>query len=397
MIKYIDNKKENGIKYDYQKIRKEYAKLGVPSEFFNPCHTPLAKAAWQVLLSQRSTGKTTNVLLLALVMYKLYGTQAHYCRYCDYEIAPKLCRTMYDVIIDNGYIAKLFDDKYNAIKYRARKWFLCKIDENGDEVAVDENYCTFMFAVQSASDLKSSHNAPAGDLIIYDEFIQQDVRARCDFVEFCDAVKTIFRDRLSGKIFLLANTIDKENQYFHELEIYERLSEMQIGDKITHTTERNTQIYVEIVGVAPVLKSRKKLFNKMFLGFKNSRLSGITGETTWSIKNYPHVPEDKYEIIFNKFYIEHNNKLVRLDFVLNDDKGLCCYVHFATKTYDDSIICVTKSPARGQEYYGIADTTKIGQLFKQLCTAHKVYFAANDVGSFVQNYLNQCKINIQFL
>ena len=395
-IKYLENNQVNGIDYDWKLIRKALKVMGIPKEYFNPSEIPWEKVSWIDLLSQRSTGKTTGILILGLVMYWLYGTVLHYCRGTEKEIAPKVSKSMYDVILDNKYIEILTDGEYNSLKYWSRKWYFCHVDENGEIDNVDEHNCTFMCSVDRAGDLKSSHNSPTGDLIVYDEHIPIGVRCYCDFVPFCDLCKTIFRDRVAGKIILLANTINKENQYFHELEIYERISEMDIGDNCIHTTDKGTNIYIEIVGTPRVLKSRKKLFNRKFLGFRNSQLSGITGETTWSIKNYPHIPDEEYENIYNKIYISHNNKLLRLDLVTNN-RGLCLYVHWASKLYDDSLICVPRTPVIPQEHYGIADDTSFGRLFKQLSQARKIYFASNDVGSFMQNYLNQCKINLPLM
>lgn len=396
-MNYIGDKPENGLFYDYHKIRKAYKKLGCPKEYYNPCTAPIEKVSWITEVSQRATGKTTGWLLWGLVMYWLYGTVTHYVRGAENEIAPKVSRDMYSVILDNNYIEILTDGKYNSITYKSRKWKLCHVNTDGDIDLTDPDYCTYMCSVDKAGNLKSSHNAPTGDLIIYDEFIPVNYKTTfCDFVPFCDLCKTIFRDRLSGKIILLANTIDKENQYFHELEIYGRISEMDIGDNAIHTTDGGTNVYIEIVGTPTVLKTRKIAFNRLFLGFRNSRLSGITGMSTWSITNYPHIPECEYTSCYRKIYIYHNAKYVNLEVVTNDI-GVCVYVHWATQIHDDSIILTNKSVGSPCEHFGVADDTCFGSLFRYICKTRRIYFASNDVGSFVQNYLAQCGINLPLL
>lgn len=382
--------------YDYKKVRKLYKTLGCPKEYYNPTTSPIEKVSWIVEVSQRATGKTTGWLLWGLCMYQLYGTVTHYVRASEQEILPKVSKGLFSVIIDNDYISKITDNKYNNIIYKARTWHLCKVNDDGDIIDIDPNYCVYMCSVDKASNLKSTHNCPTGDIIIYDEFISTRWYNACDFVPFCDLFKTIFRDRLAGKIIMLANTIDKENQYFHELEIYDRVSEMEIGDNAMYTTDRGTNIYIEIVGTPVILKSRKKRFNKLFLGFNNTRLSGITGETTWSVNNYPHIPAVAYESCYRKAYICHNNKYVNLEVVTNDT-GVCIYCHWSSAIHDDSIMLVNHAVTTPQEHFGIADDSYLGVLIRYCCKMHRVYFAANDVGTFVQNYLNQCGISISFL
>lgn len=396
MIKYIDDCAVNGILYDYKKVRKLYKSLNCPRDYYNPCTAPVEKSRWFVELSQRSTGKTTNWLIWGLCMYQLYGTVTHYVRSSECEILPKVSRSMFDVILSNDYISKITDNKYNSITYRARRWYLCKVDEQGDIVETDPNHCVYMCSVDKEIQIKSTLNSPTGDLIIFDEFISASKFMYCDFVQFCDLVKTIFRDRLSGKIVLLANTIDKENQYFHELEIYDRLSEMQIGDNCIHVTDLGTPVYVEIVGTPTVLKSRKKRFNKLFLGFKNTKLSGITGESTWSVNNYPHIPDMDYKTVYRNIYICHNNKYVNLE-VITNETGVAIYCHWSTQIHEDSIQLVHHEVTSINEHYGIAEDTCFATLFKYCCAMHRIYFASNDVGTFVQNYLNQCGIKLPLL
>lgn len=395
-MKYIDNKQENGLLYDYKKVRKLYKSLNCPKSYYSPAKAPVELFNWCVEVSQRSTGKTTGWLLWGLCMYQLYGTVTHYVRSVESEIMPKVSRSLFSVILDNDYIIKITDGKYNSITYKSRKWYLCKVDDNGDITDIDPNFCIYMCSVDKASNLKSSHNCPTGDLIIYDEFISVSRYLLCDFVQFCDLCKTILRDRLSGKIVLLANTIDKDNQYFHELEIYERISEMEVGENCLHTTDKGTNIYIEIVGTPTVLKKRKKLFNKMFLGFNNTRLSGITGETTWSVSNYPHIPDMEFTTVFRNIYICHNNKYVNLEIVTNET-GPAIYCHWATQIHEDSICLVHHEVTTINDHYGIAEDTCFATLFKYCCAMHRIYFASNDVGAFVQNYLNQCGIRIPLL
>lgn len=387
------------MKIDWKKVRKIYKSLGIPKQYYDPTAAPLEKAAWFVNCSERSTGKTTAWLILSLICYWEFGTVMQYVRSRADMIAPKNSGGMYDVIKEFGYIEKITGGQYNSIVYKAKKWYLTKTDADGNILLMDSNNCTFMCSIDKAGDLKSSYVCPTGDLIIFDEFIDAKLIYRPnEFVFFCDLLKTIFRDRLTGKVVLLANTIDKYSQYFHELEIFERISEMQLGDNCLYTTDKGTNIYIELVGVVPTLKKAKKLFNKTFLGFNNEMLSGMTGESTWSIHNYQHIPSEteedsKIKIKYEHIYISHNNKLARLDIIEHPVLGMLLYVHWATRLHPDSIIFTLKDMYDPRCIYGIPTDMPVGKFVQKMFRRRKVYYAANDVGSFVENFMIQAGLN----
>lgn len=76
-IRYIDNDPVKGIKYDYAKINKMYRSLGIPDEYDYTQIVPFENEnlKWYNLNSERSVGKTTNLLLYGMCMNAMYGTQ----------------------------------------------------------------------------------------------------------------------------------------------------------------------------------------------------------------------------------------------------------------------------------------------------------------------------------
>ena len=216
---FIDGKRTNGIIYDYPTIRKEFRKLKIPTEFYNPSKCPFDKCKWFINLSDRSTGKTTNWLLFGMIMNKLYGTVIQYVRQTNDMITPRNSKNLFDTILDNNYVSKLTDGKYNTIVYKAKRWYYAIADDNGEIIEQKNNHFMCMLSIDNAENYKSSYNAPYGDIIIFDEFIGK-YYYRNEFVRFNDLLKTIIRDRQAPIIVLLANTIDKNSQYFNELEIY---------------------------------------------------------------------------------------------------------------------------------------------------------------------------------
>lgn len=389
VLKYIDDNPELGLLYDLKLIERTFRQLDCPKDLFDPFPAMRSGCKYIVDLSERSTGKTTQWLLVGLVMYCLYGCQTQYIRDTEDMILPKSTRDLFSVILKHDYVSKLTDGAYNTITYKARRWFLAYCDEYGTVIREDSTHFCFMASVDKAEVLKSGYNAPFGDLIIFDEFIGKYYTPN-QFVRFCDLTKTIIRDRISPLIVMAANTIERHSQYFNELEIYDEVQQLQVGEHKILTSQRGTKIYVDLIGIAPKRRKKRSLVNQLFYGFKNPRLASITGGD-WALDPYQHIPsKSNAHCISRQLYIYHNSKYVRLDVMEDPQLGLCIFIHWATKIYDDSIILTTVDRTDPRYQYKLGPAG-IAKLIKYSQDTNRIYYATNDVGSFVKNYLNYCK------
>lgn len=389
-VKYIGGQVQNGIKYDWNAIRKLYRKLKVPEIYYDPTEEPLEQAKYFPVFSMRSVGKTTEVLLLGMCMHALYGTQIMYIRQIEEMILPKATKNLFEVIADPQYkyIEILTDGKYNGVTYKARRWYYCNYDEDGKLLDVASTHFMFMCSVDKAINLKSGFNAPLGDFLVFDEFIMP-VYMPDEFVSFCDLVKTIIRDRQSPVIFMLANTIDRESPYYHEMEIYEEVRDMQPGDRIRKITLDGTVINVTYVSPDIKKQSILKKVNSLFFGFQNKKLGSITGQD-WSIKPKPHIPRSEPEqvkILIDNVYIMAHCKYLKLDIVHHAVLGVCCFVHWATRIHDDSIILTCDDITDNRYYYGLGPA-HLQRILVQLLTANKFYYASNDCAAFLSHYVS---------
>ena len=395
-MKYILNKEEYGIEYDWKKIRKEYRKLDCPDDVYDPTVAPLETAKYFMENSERNVGKTTNWLLLGMVMHEMYGTIIQYIRQTENMIVPKQLKNLFDTILTYDYVSKVTNGRWNSVIYHARRYYYCNVDEeSGSIVEKATDHFMFCASIDKAMDLKSSYNAPYGDLIIWDECIGK-VYYPNEFVSFCDLVKTIIRGRRSPIIVLLANTINPHSMLYNELEIYDEVQLMHVGEHKLIETSKGTKIYVEWIGVKQEKKLKNNIINQLFFGFKNPLLGSITGDD-WAIKPYQHIPELPQNdekayanIVSRRLYLYYNNKYVRLDIVNHYELGLCIYAHWATKTYSDSVILTTVDRFDSRYYYklGPGDLRK----FIERCfSENRIYYATNDIGSFVDAYMAYIK------
>ena len=123
---------------------------------------------------------------------------------------------------------------------------------------------------------------------------------------------------------------------------------------------------------------------------QNPRLASITGGD-WALDPYQHIPaKSNARCISRQLYIYHNSKYVRLDVMEDPQLGLCIFIHWATKIYDDSIILTTVDRTDPRYQYKLGPAG-IAKLIKYSQDTNRIYYATNDVGSFVKNYLNYCK------
>ena len=76
----------------------------------------------------------------------------------------------------------------------------------------------------------------------------------------------------------------------------------------------------------------------------------------------------------------------RPDIVKHKVLGIICYVHWATRVYDDSII-LTCQDRQDPRYYYRFGPPRVARLIDKLNKTNGFYFASNDVGSFVTNYV----------
>lgn len=374
--RWINGDEKLGLNYDWAKIFKEYEKLGCPPDVYSPLPALRYGCKYNVAVSERSTGKTTNWILLGLVMNKLYGTQIEYIRQSENMILPKNMNSMMGVINQYGYVKKLTDGKYNRLEYRARNWYY--INDDTEERSESVMFC---LDLDHTEVYKSSLNAVYGDVIIFDEFISQRYRPN-EFVIFCDLVKTIIRERLSPIVVMLANTTDRYNTYFQELDIQQEILGCKIGE---HFQKDN--IYCELVGSKNLQRAHQ---NSLFFKFKNPRLASITGGD-WAIDSYPHIEgREACEVLLRNRVIKFNSALVGLEVCRNERLGTFVKAHRINKLYPEQIVYQIETIEEIHQRYRYG-YSKVDALIWMLYSRNKWYYSTNEVGNIVSSYVKQAK------
>ena len=371
----------DGIIIDWKEIFRLYKELGCPPDVYDPTELPIDDAAWFVLSSERNTGKTTNLVLLAMLLYLKYGCISAYIRQKSDMITPKEMQNFFNVILANHYIEKMTDGRYNGVRYFARHYRFVKWDEEGKRA---EESSPFMWCGDLAENLtyKSVLNLPKCNMIIYDEFIGADYLPN-EFVTLCDLHKTIGRNRLGIKLFLCANTTNYYHEYFRELLIQEEVLNCKVNHSFIKVTPLGTKIYYKMIGD----KSRKReLVNTSYYGFSNPRLKSITGGD-WSVNSYPHITrDDRHKILIDR-YIKFNERYYQIELVQSERLGIHCIVHRANEPRDGYIYTIDEIRNTNEHFkFG---TMNIDNYIWQRRKENKWYYADNDVGFTVESYVNR--------
>ena len=390
-ISFYDAKEEHGIRYDWGLIKREFKKLKTPPEVYDPTSVPIESVNYVMELSTRSYGKTTQWLLMGLLMNQLYGTTPIVIRQTEEMTAPKHAASLLDVIrtYDNGrYIRQITEDRWNDVTIKARKVYYCLRDDRGDIVEKGTEPVIYLITLEENMALNSVFNAPRGDLIIFDEFISDLYRLN-EFVTFCDELKTIIRSRLSPRVIMLSNTINTTSPYFRELEISKEVRKLSTNESTIVTTDLGTKIYVRISD-SPSTR-HKGILNSMFFGFKNPELAAIRGgETVWNFREVPRIlysPDDVY--LDRRLKIDTVDDMISVDFVKTPDRGIVANVH-PGEAHDDSIILTMGDIWDNRHRRGLG----YGQREKALVTLldrGKVYYSDCETAAVFRNYVIETK------
>lgn len=340
-LRYIENKEEYGIAYDWGAIRRAFRALKCPPQYSSPIDTPWETCAYDVEMSSRSTGKTTMAILWGMTIRKLYpGFQTGLLRLREDQIMPKNIRQMLDTIrtYDGGrYVRQLTDGRWNDIQHDATKRAFRYVnrDENGEIYEKDEPFL-LLLAVNKSEDYKSALVAPKLDLLIFDEFIAE-LYDPDDMIRFMNIIKTIFRDRMSGRVCMMANTIKPGSPWFRELEISKPLRAMKVGDSKIVKTEMGTPIYLHLFDNPTKQRTR---INAFFFGFKNPALAAIRGDgELWAYRDFQRILSDgSDEVITKRLKIDTGDELLGCDWVKTKDRGMVFNVHPVTYIRDEDIV-----------------------------------------------------------
>lgn len=349
-------------------------------------------ADYYVIYGERSNGKTTAVLGYALKDYidSGYVNQSGIVRRWEEDFKGKNGKQMFDGIINLGWIEKWTNGIYNSVYYYGTRWFLCKYDNDGNKEYQAEEPFAFGFSITSEEHYKST-SYPNIKTILFDEFITRSYYLPDEFIKFQNLLSTIIRLRNDVKIFMCGNTINKFCPYFNEMGLSNIKTQKQGTIDLYTYGDSELKVAVEYSDFG----GHKKASNKYF-AFNNPKLEMIK-KGTWEIDIYPHCPckiipkEIKYT-----YYIKFDEYILECKIVKSHEfKNVFTFIHQKTTPISEdnkSIIFTKEADARSNIIYDITrPTTKIHRFILSQFSKKKVFYANNEVGEIVRNFIMDCQ------
>lgn len=335
-------------------------------------------AIYNMIIGQRSNGKTYDWKEELLKGYSSKGDRGAYIRRYDTEIAPKNLSKLFDM----HDIEKITGGKWNDVEYKKNQFTLCvKVD--GEIVMKDEQSFCDVYALNT---WETSKGADRGVVktICFDEFMTRKAYLKDEFVIFQQILSSIIRDRDEVTIFMLANTVNKYCPYFKEMGLY-NVENMKPGDiELYNFGECGLTIAVEMCAESENTKKVKKFF-----AFDNPQLEMIT-TGKWEIALYPHAPcKFTKEDIIKRFYIQFNNKTIAGDIIQTQTHFFIFYFYYTGfhKPDKDDIIYLEKHDGLILHAKYLSDTpTDYHKLIVKLIRDEREFYANNEVGETVRNW-----------
>lgn len=342
-------------------------------------------AVYNLIYGQRANGKTFECCRKIIDAYLSEGIPSAYIRRLDEMLKPKNLQELFSP--HEEYISDMTGGKYNSTFYRSNAFFLCRY-ENGVKVAQDKKPFCRTYAINTAETTKGQD---AGEIkyVVFDEFITRQFYISQEFILMQNLLSSLIRSRDGVKIYMIANTVSKYCPYFREMGL-NRIKDQQQGTIDVYTMGKtDTKIAVEYCGASAVAAKVSQYFC-----FENPEIDMITSGS-WEIALYRHIPQGVGSVPPElQFYIVFDGVTIRSGLYIFKDAPLLTFSrqYKEIKDPDGSIIysdALDDPPDPNPLHQSnlAQKPTKAHELILTLIKQHKTYFATNEDGEIVSNWL----------
>ena len=342
-------------------------------------------AQYNVVFGERSNGKTYAVLKYAVENFIETGEQLAIVRRWTDDFVGKRGQVMFDALVSNNEISKLSGGEWTSVYYYASRWYLCRYEDNMRVTC--ETPLAYGFSI-SAMEHDKSTAYPDITTIMFDEFLTRTIYLKDEFVLFMNVLSTIIRHRTNVKIFMLGNTVNKYCPYFSEMGLT-HVKTMKPGTiDVYHYGDSELTVAVEYTA-----SNRAGKESDMYFAFDNPKLSMITGGA-WEIDIYPHCPVHykPNEVLFT-YFIQFSGDTLQCEIVRHEDLYFT-FVHRKTtelKDPDHDLIYTPDFDPRPNYKRKITKPrSDIEKKIAEFYTKDKIFYADNETGEIMRNYLIWC-------
>lgn len=345
-------------------------------------------ATYRMIIGQRSNGKTYGWCRKVLEEYLNTGLPSAYIRRLDKQIETKMIGNLFDPHIE--WLEKASKGKWNAIVYRSYRYYLARyeVQANGGvkKMAQDKTPFCHNYSINTVETSKGSDDGQV-KFICFDEFITRAYYLNNEFVMFQNLLSSIIRDRPGVQIYMLANSVNRYCPYFKDMGLTKVATQKQGTIDLYRLGKTKKTIAVEYCSIMDVSSTQAD----EYYAFDNPQLTMIT-TGAWEIALYRHAPPalSDYRIV-HTFFIIFDGKTVQGDIHMYKNYPIIFFHDKTTpiRDFDKSIVYLQES-VDGNPLHQIdlrVAPTKAQKLILDLIHYQKTFFAYNEVGEIVNNWL----------
>lgn len=354
------------------------------------------KCMYNMIIGERSNGKTTACLRYGLERYLKDGSQIAVIRRYHEDFRGKRGAVLFDTLCHNGLgkneVKEMTKGKYDGVYYWSGRWYLSYYDkELQKRIPAPEPFALAFCLTETEHEKSASY--PYIRTIIFDEVLTRNTYLPNEFLLFTSVLSTLIRSRGPDegiKIFMLGNTVNKYCPYFAEMGL-KHVTKMQQGT-IDIYRYANQQLTVAVEYCESAQKHGGKK-SDAFFAFDNSSLQMVTSGI-WELGMYPHnTTEYKSKDIIFQYFIIWEDEMLHAE-IVNTDKGVFTFIHRKTTPIKDEnkdIIFDKEYHQQDNYFRNIAKpATNFGRKIWWFFQSDNVYYQDNEVGEIVNNYLKWC-------
>ena len=391
-----------------EEVKKFIKKLDIPKEYFKIDLDKFFTHEYNIYLSIReNAGKTTQAIILGMVLNRLYGTKIEYLRNDEKQIARASVEELFSTVEKLpdkfcNYIQKIYGI-YNAVEYKPQQkcFRLVHIDEDGNTDLTGDTICA-LHSNENWRKYKSSYNSPMGDYIILDEFLDSERPTYRQMTEFMNNVSTIGRvgskqRRNNVHILMLGNNTDEYSHWWDDFTITEQIRNMiNFGSEFSALTELGTSVFCKLIDLNDNKKEEIRSNKIKFFGFNTPEMAQFNGTQVWAQTNYPQIPDVEMlregKRVYNKCYIHHRERYIQLELFKHPDYGYYVFLHWANKPEDNNVVILTVEPLLKNEVYGFGRYNLSDKIYRMVNKLYKLkceqrwYYLNNQIGAIVEDF-----------
>ena len=345
-------------------------------------------AVYRMIIGQRSNGKTYSVCRHIIESYFAENKRSAYIRRWDEDIQPKHLNSLFAPHLQ--LIEELSGGEWNSVFYRAKEFHLAYTNEEGKVERKDPNAFCITASINTAEHTKGQDRGEI-HLILFDEFMTRNGYLKDEFVQYCNLLSSLIRDRSDTVIYMLANTVNRYCPYFKEMGLKDVESMPQGQIQLYEYGDSDLTVAVEYCD--PV-KATEKVASKYF-AFDNPQLQMITSGQ-WEFIIYPRPPyKFLKEDIKLRFYIQFGENMLCGEVINPIDRrhsqDLFIFIHPQTKDVEIDDL----TPFYTDEFTSsichvrfLSDCPTVAHsLIASLFKRKAVCFSDNETGEIVRNWL----------